>query len=96
MINLHVYQTIQIKLSNYRARNLLLINSFYLIFTYLEIQTTEAVAQRCSVKKIFLEISQNSQKNACARVSFLIKNFSNMFYGKKQKPGNAGNQQKAF
>ena len=29
--------------------------------------------QRCSVKKVFLEISQNSQENACARVSFLIK-----------------------
>ena len=41
----------------------------------LEIQsaTTDAVAQRCSVKKVFLEISQNSQENACARVSFLIK-----------------------
>ena len=33
----------------------------------------EAVAQRCSVKKLFLEISQNSQGNTCARVSFLIK-----------------------
>ena len=29
--------------------------------------------QRCSVKKEFLEISQNSQENTCARVSFLIK-----------------------
>ena len=29
--------------------------------------------QRCSVKKLFLEISQNSQKNTCARVLFLIK-----------------------
>ena len=28
---------------------------------------------RCSVKKMFLEISQNSQKYTCARVSFLIK-----------------------
>ena len=27
----------------------------------------------CSVKKMFLEISQNSQKYSCARVSFLIK-----------------------
>ena len=27
--------------------------------------------QRCSVKKMFLENSQNSQKNTCARVSFL-------------------------
>ena len=33
----------------------------------------EAVVQRCSVKKVFLEISQNSQENPCARVSFLIK-----------------------
>ena len=33
----------------------------------------EAVVQRCSVKKLFLEISQNSQANICARVSFLIK-----------------------
>ena len=35
--------------------------------------TEEAVAQTCSVKKVFLEISQNSQENTCARVSFLIK-----------------------
>ena len=32
----------------------------------------EAVVQRFSVKKVFLEISQNSQENTCARVSFLI------------------------
>ena len=33
----------------------------------------EAVAKMCSVKKVFLEISQNSQKNTCARVSFFHK-----------------------
>ena len=33
----------------------------------------EAVTWRCSVKKVFLEIWQNSQENTCARVSFLIK-----------------------
>ena len=33
----------------------------------------EAVVQRCSVKKVFLEILQNSQKNTCVRVSFLMK-----------------------
>ena len=33
----------------------------------------EAVVQTCSVKKVFLEISQNLQENTCARVSFLIK-----------------------
>ena len=32
----------------------------------------ETVAQSCSVKKVFLEFSQNSQENACARDSFLI------------------------
>ena len=37
------------------------------------IKQTEAVAQRCSVKKVFLEISQNLQENTCARVTFLIK-----------------------
>ena len=37
------------------------------------LKRTEAVARRCSVKKVFLEISQNLQENACARVSFLIK-----------------------
>ena len=33
----------------------------------------EAVVWRCSVKIVFLEISQNSQENTCARVPFLIK-----------------------
>ena len=33
----------------------------------------EAVVQKCSAKKVFLEISQNSQQNTCARVCFLIK-----------------------
>ena len=32
----------------------------------------DPVAQTCSVKKVFWEISQNSQEKACARVSFLI------------------------
>ena len=32
----------------------------------------EAVIRRCSVKKVFIKISQNSQENTCARVSLLI------------------------
>ena len=32
---------------------------------------TKAVVQRCSIKKVFLEISQNSRENISARVSFL-------------------------
>ena len=33
----------------------------------------EAVVRRCSAEKVFLEISQNSQENTCASISFLIK-----------------------
>ena len=31
---------------------------------------SEAVVWKCSVEKVFLEISQNSQENTCAMVSF--------------------------
>ena len=45
--------------------------------TYKEIkpimQGTEVVARIGSVKKVFLEISQNSEDNTFARVSFLTK-----------------------
>ena len=34
---------------------------------------SEAVVWRCSVEKVFLEISQNAQENTCVRVSFSIK-----------------------
>ena len=34
---------------------------------------SEAVVRRCSIKKVFLEVSQNSQENTCVRDSFLIK-----------------------
>ena len=42
--------------------------------------------QRCSVlsKKVFLEISQNSRENTCARASFLIKLAAS---GSRQEPG---------
>ena len=33
----------------------------------------EAVVQRCSVKKVFLKISQDSLESTCAGASFLIK-----------------------
>ena len=35
--------------------------------------SSEAVVQSCSLKKVLLEVSQNSQENTCARASFLIK-----------------------
>ena len=34
---------------------------------------SEAATGTCSVKKVFLQILQNSQENTCARVFFLIK-----------------------
>ena len=34
------------------------------------LQFAEAVTRRCSVKKVFLKISQNSEENTCIRVSF--------------------------
>ena len=33
----------------------------------------EAATRRCSAKKVFLEILENSQENICAKVIFLIK-----------------------
>ena len=39
----------------------------------IKILNTEAFTQRCCENKVFLEISQNSKENACARVSFLVK-----------------------
>ena len=37
------------------------------------IYTEAAVARRCYVKKLFVNMSQNLQRNTCAGVSFLIK-----------------------
>ena len=44
-----------------------------ILYHSLNVLFTEAVARRCSVKKEFLEISQNSQENTCARALFLMK-----------------------
>ena len=43
-----------------------------LLFSFFVINA-EAVAKTCSVKKVFLEISQKWQENTCVRVSILIK-----------------------
>ena len=37
------------------------------------VEAKEAVVQKCSVKKVFLEISEHSQESTCARVSFFNK-----------------------
>ena len=37
------------------------------------LKSIETVAQRCSVKEVFLKFSQNPQENSCANVPILIK-----------------------
>ena len=41
--------------------------------TSLRLPTVRTVTRKCSVKKVFLEISQDLQQNTYARVSFLVK-----------------------
>ena len=38
---------------------------------FCNLKSSEAVVRRCSVKKVFLEISQNSQENTCTRVFWI-------------------------
>ena len=44
-----------------------------ILFATVNEELTEEVAQRCSSKKVFVEISQNSQENTCARFSFTLR-----------------------
>ena len=53
--------------------DLILTNSSSSFRNFCAIETSlssEAVVWRCSVKKVFLKVSQNSQENTCVRVSF--------------------------
>ena len=64
-----------IQIASYHSLSLSLSLSlyFFTIGNYNKKIPQEAVAQRCSVKRVILEIVQNSQENTCARVSFSIK-----------------------
>ena len=53
----------------------------YQTFTWSDISRSSH--WRCSIKKVFLEVSQNSQENTCARVSFLIKLQASLWYLKR-------------
>ena len=44
-----------------------------MLYNHSQLLFSEAVTQRCSLKKMFLEILQNSLENTCAGVFFLIK-----------------------
>ena len=56
-----------------KNRSILLLHYSSLSWKINIMVSSEAAVQRCSVKKAFLEISQNSEENTCAKVSFLIK-----------------------
>ena len=58
---------IAFKISNFKG---IFCNAFNAIGLYNKSINTEAVTQRCSVKKVFQETSQNSQENTYARASF--------------------------
>ena len=48
------------------------LSPLYLVMFISELISQEAATRGVLWKKLFLEISQNSQENTCARVSFLI------------------------
>ena len=56
-----------------RVLNNVMLSDFFVNNSVTLSPRSEAVAQRCSIRKVFSEISQNSQGNTFARVSFLIK-----------------------
>ena len=62
-----------------------LLLTYYFHFIFWFVFYSEAVAQRCFVKKVFLDISQNLQENTGARVSFLIKKHLQMAAYQKDK-----------
>ena len=47
--------------------------STMILITFLVVRQTEAVARRCSVKKVLLKFSLNLQEKFLARVFFLVK-----------------------
>ena len=51
----------------------LLISAHFLWISWKNQKNFKSSHQKCSIKKVFLQILQNSQENTCARVSFLIK-----------------------
>ena len=52
------------------------------VIRMLQTKVSQKEAQSCSVKKMFLEISQNSRESTCARVSFFLRNFYFVFINK--------------
>ena len=49
------------------------IKGYFTLIFRLKIIFPEALTRRCSIKKLFLKLLQNSQGNTCAAVSSLVK-----------------------
>ena len=65
-VKVHRRENVKFILTNCKDR-------FKIYITTTGNQVSEAVSWRCSVEKVLLKILQNSQKNTCVRVSFLVK-----------------------
>ena len=68
-----IYFFYLLKYTSNQQKNNLEQNFLNLGLLYVFLNIAEAVVQRCSVKKVFLKISQNSQEDTFVRDSFLIK-----------------------
>ena len=75
-LSLSLSLSVCLSLSLSLSRSLSLTLSLYTSWKHQKISSflfIKTATWSCSVKKVFLEILQNSQENTCARVSFLIK-----------------------
>ena len=59
------------EISHLFLRSVPLTMAKYSTLFLISFEFSEAVARRCSVKKVLLKISQDSQENTCAGVSYL-------------------------
>ena len=59
-------------LENVFSEDILVTGCFHLNLKFISESSSEAVTRSCSVKKVFLKISQNSQENTCATVPFFF------------------------
>ena len=66
-VNTHTYTHTHTHTCQPQVKNLGTFTAKFLVIN------AETVIRRCSVKKVFLKISQISQENHCGRLSFLIK-----------------------
>ena len=70
---INFFQTLYSLKSVFSLNTGYVLTKFFIFKFDLNVNHPKAVVRGCSLKKVFLEISQNSQENTCARDSFLIK-----------------------